>query len=95
MQIVIDIPEETQVACLQWDDMEFSYKALCTAIMVTAIRHGTVLPKHGRLIEVTDELDYQLSTYERWTGIDELPYEYAVMEIRNAPTILEAWGNEE
>ena len=47
MKLIIDIPEETQVACLQWDDMEFSYKSLCTAIMVTAIRHGTPIPDNA------------------------------------------------
>ena len=90
MQIVIDIPEEI------YESQRYAqYFGAWSVVLQKHFENGTVLPKHGRLIEVTDELDYQLSTYERWTGIDELPYEYAVMEIRNAPTILEAWGNEE
>ena len=90
MKLMIDIPEEAyKLGTLG------SYFGCYSMKLHDTILNGTVLPKHGRLIEVTDELDYQLSTYERWTGIDELPYEYAVMEIRNAPTILEAWGNEE
>ncbi|MBQ1754101.1 MAG: hypothetical protein II002_04110 [Bacteroidales bacterium] len=44
---------------------------------------------HGRLIDA-DELKKRLYGYERWTGIDEVPYEYAEKEVYDAPTILEA-----
>lgn len=44
---------------------------------------------HGRLID-GDELKKRLYGYERWTGIDEAPYEYAEKEVYDAPTILEA-----
>lgn len=48
------------------------------------------IPKeHGRLID-GDELKKRLYGYERWTGIDEAPYEYAEKEVYDAPTILEA-----
>lgn len=44
---------------------------------------------HGRLID-GDELKKRLYGYERWTGIDEAPYEYAEKEVYDAPTILES-----
>ena len=44
---------------------------------------------HGRIIDA-DELKKRLYGYERWTGIDEAPYEYAEKEVYDAPTILEA-----
>ena len=48
------------------------------------------IPKgHGRLID-GDKLKKRLYGYERWTGIDEAPYEYAEKEVYDAPTILEA-----
>jgi len=41
-----------------------------------------------RLIDADDlKLNRELCTYERYTGIDELPYEYANREIRNAKTV--------
>ena len=47
------------------------------------------IPKgHGRLID-GDELKKRLYGYERWTGIDEAPYEYAEQEVYDASTILE------
>ncbi len=93
MQIVIEISEKTFNNIKERARLQPREKHRMTLEQIVV--NGTVLPeKHGRLIEVTDELDYQLSTYERWTGIDELPYEYAVMEIRNAPTILEAYKGE-
>ena len=42
-----------------------------------------------RLIDADDrKLNYELSTYMRETGIDEMPYEYATKAIDDAPTIV-------
>ena len=93
MQIVIDIPErEYKVIC------ENNYVAVCACpnLLSNAIKNGTVLPKHGRLIDAdAQDLRAELWTFTRYTGIDEMPYEDATQTIDNAPTILEAWGNEE
>lgn len=41
-----------------------------------------------RLIDADDlKLNRELCTYERYTGIDEAPYEYAIRELRNAKTV--------
>lgn len=41
-----------------------------------------------RLIDADDrKLNYELSTYMRETGIDEMPYEWATKAIDDAPTV--------
>ena len=41
-----------------------------------------------RLIDADDrKLNYELSTYIRETGINEMPYEYATKAIDDAPTV--------
>lgn len=84
MQIVIDIPEE---------DYNFVKRQVADGItnpLKKCIAIGTPLPKgHGRLIEVTNQLERELFTFQRYTGIDEAPYESAVKVIDEAPTIIE------
>ena len=85
MQIVIEIPED-YYNVIKEIPVEQS-----TADMLI-IRFGTPLPKgHGRLIEDTPELERELWTYTRYTGIDESPYESAVKVIDEAPTIIAAY----
>ena len=87
MQIVIEIPESIYDT-IQSDEM-ISREQL--AILQMHIINGTPLPKgHGRLIEDTPELERELWTYTRYTGIDEAPYESAVKVIDEAPTIIAA-----
>jgi hypothetical protein len=87
MQIVIDIPEDIQKMIFDNEvfDIAHSYRlAMC-------VKNGKVLPAgHGRLIEDTPELERELWTYTRYTGIDEAPYESAVNVIDEAPTIIAA-----
>ena len=86
MQIVIDIDEKRfkdiqRIASVQ---LSSNYFSSCEQI----IARGTPLPKgHGRLIEVTNQLEQELFTYTRYTGIDEYPYESANLD--DAPTIIE------
>ena len=41
-----------------------------------------------RLIDADElKLNRELCTYERYTGIDEAPYEYAIRELKNAKTV--------
>lgn len=85
MQIVIDIPEEYYEKVIKTIP---DWQASADTLM---IKNGTPLPKgHGRLIEVTPELERELWTYTRYTGIDEAPYESAVKVIDEAPTIIAA-----
>lgn len=54
------------------------------------------LPKgHGRLIDAdAKDLQSELWTFTRYTGIDEAPYEDACLVLDKAPTIIEADGGE-
>ena len=75
-----------------FDDKVKSQSALALKVVLDildGIVNGTPLPKgHGRLIEVTNQLEQELFTYTRYTGIDEYPYESATLD--DAPTIIEA-----
>ena len=85
MQIVIDIPEETH------ERIKDYYKTYETVeAMYSYIVHGTVLPEHGRLIDANTlksdgEITIGAGNYSAITRL----------QIDTAPTILEAWGNEE
>ena len=89
MQIVIDIPEE------RYDWIKWGVNAGLGSVVERAVANGTVLPKHGRLIDadaVTKDLntltDAFVINFDKTTG--------KFMGIAcTAPTILEAWGNEE
>ena len=84
MQIVIDIPEEV------YNDIKDGYYTDNMRKMGIAIGNGTVLEPHGRLIDAdAQDLQAELWTFTRYTGIDEMPYEDATQAINNAPTILE------
>ena len=87
MRIVIDIPEEDYILATK-EDFSAIYNGNHIA---KAIKNGTPLPKgHGRLIEITNQLEQELFTFTRYTGIDECPYESATLITDNAPTVLEA-----
>ena len=89
MQIVIEIDEETYKD-IKRGKIYSSYRDVPQESVV-AIANGTPLPKgHGRLIEDTPELERELWTYTRYTGIDEAPYESAVKVIDEAQTIIAA-----
>jgi hypothetical protein len=91
MKIVIDIDENLYTRL--FDNGVDNYDDAVD--MAKAIRNGTPLPKgHGRLIEVSKELECELWTYTRYTGIDEAPYEDATKALELAPTIIEAESEE-
>lgn len=88
MQIVIEIPDK-EVPSKQ-EIMDISLHFIDGEVCECTYPY-TVLPKgHGRLIEDTPELERDLWTYTRYTGIDEAPYESAVKVIDEAPTIIAA-----
>ena len=83
MQIVIDIPKYVYDTIVASD----GYIADCDNEKVgMAVKNGTVLPKHGRLIDA-DALK------DEWKEGFHKKIVDALMD--DAPTILEAWGNEE
>ena len=86
MQIVIDIPDDLyNYWCDSFPDGEDAEE------MRHYIKNGKILPKHGRLIDADDKrLVRKLWFFNRYTGIDEAPYEPAVVALDNAPTVLEA-----
>ena len=88
MQIVIDIPEELYDEIKHYGNISVIHKA---------VLDGTPLPKgHGRLIDAdAEDLQSELWTFTRYTGIDEAPYENACLVLDKAPTILEADGGDE
>ena len=94
MQIVIDIPEEIYKASKIIDGL---YENVIQ-IPLEVIANGTVLPKHGDLI---DAYDLQCALIRLSNDTLETSNNYhrgifdAMKIITNAPTILEAWGNEE
>lgn len=93
MKIVIDIPEEIK----QKRDAGKVLSSEEIATVCVAIKNGTPLPAgHGRLIDAdAKDLQSELWTFVRYTGIDEAPYEDACMALDKAPTIIEADGGVE
>ena len=88
MQIVIDIPEDSYERVMNPDKF---YRDIDGEKIRWAVYKGTPLPKgHGRLVEITNQLEQELFTFTRYTGIDECPYESATLITDNAPTVLEA-----
>lgn len=88
MQMVIEISEDTYKKLTQ-KSMLMSASAIDEA--VDAVKKGVVLPKHGRLIDADrGDLQSELFTFTRYTGIDESPYEDATIAIDNAPTVVPA-----
>ena len=84
----LDMPKDTErVEIIFWHSIgEKDEYILQHNLDVEAVEIPT---PHGRLID-GDELSPKLWGYERWTGISELPYEYAIRELDSAPTIIEA-----
>ena len=83
MQIVIDIPKKiykaSQIIGGKFDDV--------IQIPLEVIANCTVLPeKHGRLIDA--------DTINCWLTEQNIKV-VSKWQLDNAPTILEAWGNEE
>lgn len=90
MQIVIEIPDKEYKILVN----PYQYnEALCSELK-EIVRNGTQLPKgHGRLIDANDiGLNFELSTYTRLTGIDEMPYEMATKALDEAQTVIPADG---
>ena len=82
MEIVINISNETYENFMDdWTE---------TTALLQAVRHGTVLPEHGDLI---DRSKLQQDIYDddmSWQyPDDECPYEgYSLKQIKSAPTII-------
>ena len=81
MQIVIDICESAYKEMCEYGTDRVDYD------IQSMIKNGTVLPKHGRL----GDLDYLYKKFESNGCKDSNVYRL----IKDEPTILEAWGNEE
>lgn len=82
MQIVIDISDNKYKYIKGLDDEITDYQT--SLMLYKAVKNGTVLPKHGRLIDADD--------------IDNITVVHNTKDVLvrlEAPTILEAWGNEE
>ena len=85
MQIVIDIPEEI------YESQRYAqYFGAWSVVLQKHFENGTVLPEHGRLIDANTlksdgEITIGAGNYSAITRL----------QIDTAPTILEAWGNEE
>lgn len=91
MQIVIDIDEDVFTRLFDNGTEDYAIVNDDLFAIAKAIRKGTPLPKgHGRLIEVTNRLEQELFTFQRYTGIDEAPYESATIITDRAPTIIDA-----
>ena len=90
MKLIIDIPEEIYKAS-QTVDVKYEDTI---QIPLEVIANGTPIPeKHGRLIDA----DEQESIIEELENIC-INNEYVLDllgKLKNASTILEAWGNEE
>lgn len=91
MKLVIEIDEE------RYSDVKNQVKNGIDNPLKVIIANGTPLPKgHGRLIDAdAKDLQSELWTFTRYTGIDEAPYEDACMALDKAPTIVEADGGVE
>ena len=83
MQIVIDIPEEAYKQIMEFGFLENTHGKIC----YKAIKNGTVLPEHGRLIDIDNiqeiQLEDSLTLLTHKKG-DEVDWHI------DAPTILEA-----
>ena len=87
MQIVIDIPEEAyKLGTLG------SYFGCYSMKLHDTILNGTVLPKHGRLIDA-DKAAEILRDEMCGTGYQSMAMDVVKSDLYT-PTILEAWGNE-
>ena len=97
MKIIIDIPEEAYKQIMEFGFLENTHGKIC----YKAIKNGTVLPKHGRLIDADEVLkdidDLRKSPWyndKRGNGFEYLIHEAVDMVqdlcILDAPTILEA-----
>ena len=73
VQVVIEISEDDYELACKYPEVLFGSYA-------NAIKNGTVLPEHGRLIDA-DELERNIDKFESI--------------LYHTSTILEAWGNEE
>ena len=95
MQLVIEISDTLKNIVDDEDAKTFSH-IVWQAIVMDAIKNGQSLPKgHGRLIDAdAKDLQSELWTFTRYTGIDEAPYEDACMALDKAPTIVEADGGD-
>lgn len=90
MKILIEIPDEEYKKLTN----PYQYNEYLCGRLKEIVRKGTQLPGcHGRLIDASDiGLNFELSTYTRLTGIDEMPYEMATKALDEAQTIIPAYG---
>ena len=88
MQIVIDICESAYKEMCEYGVDRVDYD------IQNMIMNGTVLPKHGRLIDA-DKLREQISNDKREAFSKHQVWLLASVHNKNIPTILKAWGNEE
>lgn len=90
MQVVIEIDEE------RYSDVKNQVKNGIDNPLKVIIASGIPIPKgHGRLIDAdAKDLQSELWTFTRYTGIDEAPYEDACLVLDKAPTIVEADGGD-
>ena len=84
MQIVINI-DESLLDGIKSDDFDFARRVVkdFQATIADAIKNGTVLPKHGRLVDADALENYIKKDADEWD-------EYALAYFENAPTIIEA-----
>lgn len=74
MKLIVDIPEEV------YKNIMNDHGVSPYGMVFNSIQNGTVLPKHGRLIDA-DKL---------WDSYHDLDYDfYEALDV--TPTILEAW----
>lgn len=87
MKMVVEIPDNYDLSRIQ-------NGSIASKIVLEAVKKGKPLPKgHGRLIDAdAKDLQSELWTFTRFTGIDEAPYEDACLVLDKAPTIVEADG---
>ena len=87
MQIIIDISQEIIT------DIKENYGGY--NVLYCAVKNGTPLPPHGRLIEESDAI---AEIYDRFMSSDMCIYNQSAIKcidiIGKAPTILEAWKGE-
>ena len=81
MQIVIDIPEDDYYDILQYAELKVNTEF--EKLMIVAIKNGTPLPEHGRLIDA----DAFIKQESCCGYIEDIDIDYFK---QNTPTIIEA-----
>ena len=87
MQIVIDISEEKYELIMRCGKDETNYPT--TLALYDAVKSGTVLPKHGRLIDA-DAMTKDYDTFQKSIVLNKTENGSIVGIVCVAPTVLEA-----